>query len=114
VSEPFSDEERQTARALWQELGREELAYATPAQLLAFMRQVPEPIGLKYAAHLLDAQSAQAHCFMADHDGLRVELNATRVRLSQVAEEAVEAERARASAQLDAYLAERYPLAVEQ
>lgn len=63
-----SPEDRQAARDLWAELGRQAMTEATPVQLLAFMRRCPDTVGLHVAARILDSQQRAADCWLRGHE----------------------------------------------
>jgi hypothetical protein len=62
VTEP-TEADRERAKELWRELGKPEAAWATPEQLLTFLRQCPDAIGLRYAARLISNGQAAVRCF---------------------------------------------------
>lgn len=68
---------------LWQKLGKLEAARPTPEQLLAFMRECPDDVGVDLARRMLDSADRAQRCIVADHDGLVDELRLTAQSLAE-------------------------------
>jgi hypothetical protein len=64
-----TEADREKARELQSELGWPEMAYPTPEQLLNFLRQCTDVIGVDMATRLLASSEAGHRCWEFDHDG---------------------------------------------